>query len=100
MVAFLAGPAFFFSFGWFSVSLLLRVVGHLRPIAIGFFYLGLAGVIIGLALTVGGYLGLSSKPSEQIALEALQVAGILGAVVAAKQSLDRRGVPHSKEVER
>jgi hypothetical protein len=99
LVASLAGPAFFFSVGWFFVSLILRVFGHLRPLAVGFFYLGLVGIITGLALTVGAYLGLSSKPNEQIALEALQIAGILGTVVAAKQSLDRRGSSQSTEVQ-
>lgn len=100
LVALLAGPAFFFSFGWFTVSLVLRVVGHFRPLAIGFFYFGLIGVFTGLALVLGGYLGLSLKPSEEVALDALQIAGILGVVVAAKQSIDRRSSPGSTEVTR
>jgi hypothetical protein len=98
LVALLAGPAFFFSFGWFWVSLVLRLVGHFRPVAIGFFYFGLVGVLTGLALVLGGYLGLLLKPSEEIALGALEVAGILGVVVAAKQSIDRRSLPRSTEV--
>jgi len=53
------------------------------------FYLGFVAVVIGLAMVVGRNLGLGSVPSEQMALDALQVAGSLGTMVAAKQALNR-----------
>jgi hypothetical protein len=53
------------------------------------FYLGFVAAIIGLAMVVFRTLGLGSVPSEQMALDALQVAGALGTTVAAKQALNR-----------
>jgi hypothetical protein len=97
LVAGLVGPAYFFSFGWFSVSLILRVVGHLRSVAIGLFYLGYTIAITGLGLVLGRWLGLWLEPGEEMALDALQVAGIVGGVVAAKQSIDRPGASRSTE---